>query len=435
MATIDIEKLNKIHFVGIGGIGMSALARFFLHEKKTVSGSDRELTPLTKTLATEGVQVFGEQSSANVTKEIDLVIYTEAVTEGTDGWQELSQARSYGVPTMSYFEALGLVANPYYLIAVAGTHGKTTTTAMLTDVFEKNEKDPTAIIGSLRAKTSSNYRAGKSKYAIVEACEYKKDFLFLKPDILVITNLEHEHTDCYEDLTAVQTAFKELVSQVNEGGVIVANTKDPNVQPVLEGAPVKVVNYLELVDLQLKLKQPGMHNRLNAAVALAVARVENLDTHVSKIALEEFAGTWRRYEYKGELNGAVVYDDYGHHPTEIRATIEGTRELYPDRRIILIFEPHTYTRTASLFDDFAKVFSEPDEVILLPIYAARNEDPHGVTSRELAVKALEYNDHVAFIKSYEEVVMQLTGRVGEGDVILVMGAGPIVNLTKLLLAK
>ena len=414
MATVNIEKLNKVHFVGIGGIGMSALARFFLHEKKTVSGSDRELTPLTKTLATEGAQVFGEQSSANIGKDIDLVIYTEAVTEGTDGWQELVQARSYGITTMSYFEALGLVANPYYLIAVAGTHGKTTTTAMLTDVFEKNEKDPTAIIGSLRAKTGSNYRAGKSKYAIVEACEYKKDFLFLKPDVLVITNIEHEHTDCYEDLAAVQGAFKELVSQVNDGGVIVANTKDPNVQPVLEGASAKVIDYMEFVELQMKLKQPGFHNRLNGAAALAVAKVEKLDTDISKTALEEFAGTWRRYEYKGELNGAAVYDDYGHHPTEIRATVEGTRELYPDKRIILIFEPHTYTRTASHFDDFAKVFREPDEVILLPIYAARNEDPHGVTSRELAVKALEYNDHVAFIKSYEEVVMQLTGRVGEG---------------------
>lgn len=435
MKKLDLEKINKVHFVGIGGIGMSALARFFLHEKKTVTGSDRELTPLTQTLASEGVQVYGEQSSANITKDIDLVIYTEAVTEGTDGWQELTQANAYDIETVSYFEALGLVYNPYYLIAVAGTHGKTTTSAMLTDVFEANEKDPTANIGSLRAKTGNNYRAGKSKYAIVEACEYKKDFLHLRPDVLVITNIEHEHVDCYENIEAVQAAFKELVAQVNEGGIIVANTKDPNVQPVLEDSEVKVIDYLEFVDLNLKLKQPGMHNRLNAAAALAVAKHEKLDLDTSETALEQFAGTWRRYEYKGELNGAPVYDDYGHHPTEIKATIEGTRELYPDKRVVVVFEPHTYNRTAALFDEFARVFREADEVILLPIYAARSEDPHGVTSRELAVKALEYNDQVAFIKSYEEVVMQLTSRVGEGDVLLIMGAGPIVNLTKLLLGK
>lgn len=435
MTQIDLNKIKKVHFIGIGGIGMSALARFFVHEKISVSGSDRELTPITKALDAEGVRIFGEQSTANISKDIDLVVYTEAVSAGSEGWLELQQAKAYNIRTVSYFEALGLVANPYYLIAVAGTHGKTTTTAMLTDVFEANEKDPTTIVGSLRAKTGSNYRAGKSKYAIVEACEYKRDFLFLKPDVLVITNIEHEHTDYYKDLADVQDAFKTLVGQVNEGGVVIANTKDPAVIPVLEGATVTIIDYVEYVDLKLKLKQPGMHNRLNAAAALTVAKREKLDMETSHEALEQFAGTWRRFEYKGELNGAVVYDDYGHHPTEIKATVAGARELYPDRRIILIFEPHTYSRTASLFDDFAKVFAEPDEVILLPIYAARNEDPHGVTSRELAVKALEYNDNVAFIKSYDEVVMQVSNNVNENDVILVMGAGPVVNLTKLLLSK
>ena len=435
MTAIDINHIKKIHFIGIGGIGMSALARLMLHEKKVVSGSDRELTPITKALDTEGVQIFGEQLTANITKDIELVIYTEAITEGSEGWNELQQARSFDIPTVNYFEALGLVANPYYLIAVAGTHGKTTVTAMITDVFEANEKDPTTIVGSLRAKTGSNYRAGKSKYAIVEACEYKRDFLFLKPDILVITNLEHEHTDYYKDLTDVQSAFKELVGQINEGGVVIANTKDPNVAPVLKGCAAKVIDYLEFVDLKLKLKQPGLHNRLNAAAALTVAKQENLDMDTSKEALEQFTGTWRRFEYKGEINGAVVYDDYGHHPTEIKATLGGARELYPDRNIILVFEPHTYSRTAALFDTFAKVFADADQVILLPIYAARNENPHGVTSRELAVKALEYNDQVAFIKSYEEVVLQLINNVSSNDVVLVMGAGPIVNLTKLLLNK
>lgn len=435
MADIDLNSLKHIHMIGIGGIGMSALARFFLNEKIAVSGSDRALTPITKKLNEDGVQIFGEQSGGNISKEIDLVVYTEAVTKGSEGWSELQQARSYGIPTVNYFEALGLAYNPYYLIAVAGTHGKTTTTAMITDIFEEAGKDPSANIGSLRAKTQSNYRAGKSKYAIVEACEYKRDFLHLKPDVLVITNLEHEHADYYKDLPAIQAAFAELVSQVREDGVIIANTQDPNLVPVLQNAAVPVLDYTEHLNLQLRLKQPGLHNRMNAAAATAAAKHEKLDLEIINSALEDFAGTWRRYEFKGECNGAVVYDDYGHHPTEIRATIEGTRELYPDKRMIIIFEPHTYSRTAALFDQFAKAFKGADEVILLPIYAARNEDPHGVTSRELAVKALEYNGRVSFVKEYDEVVMQLHNNLGSNDVVIVMGAGPVTELASKLVQR
>lgn len=411
---------------------MSALARFFLNEKKEVSGSDRALTPITKALDTEGIKIYGEQRSSNITKDIELIIYTEAMSPEHE---EMIAASNLGVPMVNYFEALGLVANPYYLIAVAGTHGKTTTTAMLTDIFEYQGKDPTTVVGSLRAKTGSNFRAGKSKYAIVEACEYKRDFLFLQPDVLIITNIEHEHTDYYKDLADVQSAFREMIERVNEGGVVVTNTKDPAIAPILEDCPVKVIDYNEYLDLSLKLRQPGLHNRMNAAAALAVAKNEKLSTDEGKVALEQFAGTWRRFEFKGEVNGAVVYDDYGHHPTEIKATIEGARELYPERRLVLIFEPHTYTRTAALFNDFAKVFADADEVILLPIYAARDEDPHGVTSRELAVKALEYNKHVAFVKDYDEVVMQLHTTINENHVVLVMGAGTITNLANLLVTK
>ncbi len=210
MKTVDIDSISRIHFIGIGGIGMSALARHFLSEKKTVSGSDRALTDITKALAAEGVQIFSEQVADNVTKDIELVVYTEAM-EATH--PEMRAAKDLKIPMLNYFDALGQAMNPYYLIAVAGTHGKTTTTAMLTDIFESAGKDPTAVIGSLRASTKSNYRAGKSKYAIVEACEYKRDFLSLKPDILVITNLELEHVDYYKSLEDVQSAFRSLAEQ------------------------------------------------------------------------------------------------------------------------------------------------------------------------------------------------------------------------------
>ncbi len=428
MSNLDLNKVSRVHFIGVGGIGMSALARHFLSEKKLVSGSSDVLSDLTKSLSEEGVQVFAEHSEQNITKELDLVVYTEAVTPTSAGWAELEMARQSKIPTMNYFSALGLAMNPYYEIAVAGTHGKTTTTAMLADIFEQAEKDPTAVIGSLRAKTKSNYRAGKSKYAIVEACEYKGDFLHLKPDVLVITNLEHEHVDFYKDLAAVQQSFRQLALQVDEKGLVIADTGDENLAPVLQDLHVPVVNYMDFFDPALNLKQPGVHNRLNAAAALAVAKNEKLDIDEAKLALQNFAGTWRRFEYKGELNEAPVYDDYAHHPTEIVASISGVRELYPDKRLTIVFQPHTYTRTAELFDDFARAVGHADEVIFLPIYSAREVNETGVSSRELSVKAIEFNKNSSFAESFEEAEKTLRANIDQNDVVVVMGAGDVTKL-------
>jgi UDP-N-acetylmuramate--alanine ligase len=432
MATnLDIDKIKKIHFIGIGGIGMSALARHFLSEKKTVSGSDRTLTPITKELASEGVQIYAEQSAENLSTNIELVIYTEAMTEEHP---EMKAARALNVPMMNYFEALGMAMNPYYLIAIAGTHGKTTVSAMLTDIFESVDKDPTAIIGSLRAKTQSNYRAGKSKYAIVEACEYKRDFLHFKPDILVITNLEHEHVDYYTSLEDVQDAFKTLVSQVNEGGVVITDTANINITPVIEGAEAKVVNYHDFLELDLPLKQPGMHNRLNAAAAMAAAAQENISVTDAKQALGDFTGTWRRFEYKGEVSGAPVYDDYAHHPTEIRAAIDGVKELYPDKKIILAFQPHTYSRTAALFGEFAKAVGQAHEIILLPVFAAREENQTGVSSRELAVKTLETNTNARYIDSLAAAETAIRKSADVETVVMIVGAGDVTSLAESLIA-
>ncbi len=429
MSSINIDQISRIHFIGIGGIGMSSLAQHFLAEKKQVSGSDRYLTPVTKTLDSKGVQIFGEQVASNITDDIELVVYTEAMSPEHE---EMQAAKKLEVPMVNYFEALGLAMNPYYLIAVAGTHGKTTTTAMITDIFEAAGKDPTAVIGSLRAKTKNNYRAGKSKYAIVEACEYKRDFLHLKPDVLVITNVEYEHVDYYQSLADVQSAFRSLVEQVHETGVVIADTADANIKPIIEGLVVPVINYTEFLDLQLPLKQPGMHNRLNAAAALAVAKRERLDLAVAKEALTHFTGTWRRFEYKGEVNGAPVYDDYAHHPTEIKATIGATRELYPDKKIVVAFQSHTYTRTKALFSDFAKAMGQADTVIFLPIYAAREENVSGVSTRELAVKALEYIPDSQYADSFEAAEKILRSKLDDQSVLVVMGAGDVTELANSL---
>lgn len=426
---LEIDRIKKIHFIGIGGIGMSALARHFLSEKKVVSGSDRTLTPITKSLASEGMQIFAQQSAENITADIELVVYTEAMTEDHP---EMKAARALKVPMVNYFEALGLAMNPYYLIAIAGTHGKTTTTAMITDIFETMGKDPTAIIGSLRAKTQSNYRAGKSKYAIVEACEYKRDFLHLKPDILVVTNLEYEHVDYYKSLEDVQDAFKTLVSQVNEGGVVITDTANINIAPIIAEAAVKVVNYHDFLELDLPLKQPGMHNRLNAAAATAAAAQEKISASDAKQALSNFTGTWRRFEYKGEVNGAPVYDDYAHHPTEIRAAIDGIKELYPDRKIILAFQPHTYSRTAALFGEFAKAVGQAHEILLLPVFAAREENASGVTSRELAVKTLETNTNARYVDSLAAAETLIRKLADDESVVMIVGAGEITLLAESL---
>lgn len=431
---IDLHKIQNIHFVGIGGIGMSALARHFLFEKKVVRGSDRELTDLTKALAAEGIQVCCPQSADNIAPDTELVIYTEAVTKGSDGWAELERARKNGVPCINYFEALGLAMNPYYLIAVAGTHGKTTTTAMLADIFEDAGKDPTVVVGSLRAKTQKNYRPGKSKYAIVEACEYKRDFLYLQPEILVITNIELDHVDYFKSLKDVQDAFRTLASNVPEDGYIVCDTKDPNIISVVEGARAKVVDYTQFLDLKLSLKQPGLHNKLNAAAALTAAMQEKIDRNDASQTLTQFTGTWRRYQYKGELNGVSVYDDYAHHPTAISMTISATREQFPDKRIVAVFKPHTYSRTAALFDDFAKSFKGADRVCLLPIYGAREENVTGVTSREMAVKVLEYVSDTQYFNSHESLEENLRNTLTPGEVLIVMGAGDVTlvadSLTK-----
>lgn len=427
---IELNDIEKIHFIGIGGIGMSALARHFMHEKKAVSGSDRDLTDITKKLSEEGVHIYGEQVEENISSEIDLVVYTEAMPSNHP---ELKEARGAGIPTVNYFEALGLAMNPYYLIAVAGTHGKTTTTAMITDIFENAEKDPTAVIGSLRAKTKSNYRAGKSKYAIVEACEYKRDFLHLKPDVLVITNLEHEHVDYYQSLEDVQSAFRELIEQVDEDGVIITDTKSATIAPILNDSPVTVIDYNDQLDLNLHLKQPGIHNRLNAAAAMAVAKNEKLNLEDAKESLLNFTGTWRRFEYKGVLNGAPVYDDYAHHPTEITASLNAMREAHPEQRVVAVFQPHTYTRTVALFKDFAKAFAGADEMILVPIYAAREENATGITSRELAVQALEFAPNTRFSESLEAAESELRQTIKPGDAVILMGAGTITQLAEAII--
>lgn len=425
----ELGHVQKVHFIGVGGIGMSGLARLFLHEGKEVSGSDRSPSAITAALEVEGVKFFSPQQAENISDDIGMVVYTEAMPKDHP---EMEAARALSVPMMNYFEALAQVANQYYLIAVAGTHGKTTTTAMLIDILEEASYDPTAIVGSLRAKTGSNFRAGKSKYFVVEACEYKEDFKYLKPDVLVITNLEHEHVDYYKSLADVQAAFQRLAVRVPESGAIVVQTDDTNVAPALEGVSATVIDYDPYIDLRLQLAQPGMHNRLNAAAASAAAEFVGIEKETVHTALANFAGVWRRFEYKGQVHGAPVYDDYSHHPTEIKAAIAGARELYPKKRLTVVFQSHTYSRTHELFDDFATALGKADRVIMLPIYSAREENTSGVTAEKLLEEIEKQGVETAFFETFEAAALEVEETVGENDVVVVMGAGDITKVADIL---
>jgi UDP-N-acetylmuramate--alanine ligase len=450
---LNIPQTNKrhIHFIGIGGIGMSALARFWQHEGAVVTGSDRERGLVTEGLEALGIIIDYEQKGSIIYDSkkvsgldpvikgsnpegntlIDLVVYTEAMSQDHP---EMVAARALGVPMMNYFEALGEVANEYYLIAVAGSHGKTTTTAMIIDILEEAGLDPTGIVGSLRSKTKSNFRAGKSKFAVVEACEYKRDFLHLQPDVLVITNIEYEHVDYYKDLADVQSAFRELAEKVPEDGAIVTNVTDPNIAPVLAGLHTNIIDYRPQIDLGLKLRHPGMHNRMNAAAARTAAEFVGVETVKVNEVLEWFAGTWRRFEYKGEVNGAPVYDDYGHHPTELRATFAGVRELYPEHRLKVVFQSHTYSRTAELFDDFVTVLATADEVSLLPIYAAREENTWGVTSEKLAAAIIEKGTPCTVYQTIPACAQAVKDSLSydQKEAVLVIGAGAVTEVATLL---
>lgn len=428
--SVDIHTIQRVHFIGIGGIGMSGLARYFLHERKEVSGSDGTPSPITEALARDGVTFFSSQTAENITDDIDLIVYTEAMSEDA---KEMIAARALGVPMMNYFEALGLVANPYYLIAVTGTHGKTTTTAMAIDIFESAGLDPTAIVGSLRAKTKSNFRPGKSKYCIVEACEYRRDFLHLAPDVLVITNIEAEHLDYYRDLADIQDAFGELARKVPADGYIVCDPSDAHIAPVLKGVTATVIDYPKFFDPRMTLHVPGMHNLMNAAAALGVAKAMRIDEQAAKLALEDFAGTWRRSEYLGETDeGALVFDDYAHHPTEVRVTLSAFKEKYPQKRLIVAFQPHLHSRTKDLFEGFVETLSIADEVVLAPIHEARTEIDHSVSSEMLA-EAI--GDKARAVPSYADITKYLKGHTDSDDLIITMGAGAINKVAEALVSS
>jgi len=403
MQKLNLSKIKKIFFIGIGGIGISALAKMAISRGMEVSGVNDDKSPKTlNPLRDAGADIF-YQSENRELPEADLYVYSDAWLYR--GPEIIESAKKTGKPVLSYFEALGQFAKEYRVIAVAGTHGKTTTTAMLAEILVDAGLDPTVIVGSFIKKFDSNFRKGNSEYLVVEADEYNKHFLNFHPFLTVVTNIEADHLDCFKDLADIQNAFDKLLSQSEN----------------------KITDYTKYLEKVPKLSVPGEHNRMNAAAALAVADFLNIEEEIAQKSIAQFSGTWRRLEKRGETKeGVIIYDDYAHHPTEIKASLEALRELFPvgKKKITVIFQPHLYSRTKALFNDFAKSFKGADNIYLLPIFFAREEKDESISSEKLASAISLAGDKVkAFpdFESAEKFVKELN--LGKNDVFVTMGAG------------
>lgn len=446
MEKVDLNTARRVHFIGIGGIGVSAIARMMLLEGKEVSGSDQSESLVTEELSKLGAKIFIGQKAENVTSGTDLIIYTIAVPHDNP---ERVAGEHLNIPAITYPEALGQISQTKKTIAVAGTHGKTTTTAMLAQIALAAKLDPTVVVGSFmlapqsfsevglnektptspRLRRTSNFIAGSGNLLIAEACEYKRSFLNLSPKIVVITNIDEDHLDYYKDLADIQSAFVELVGKIPSDGFLICDKNAINLQPVIERAKCQVVDYKEENIEGLNLIVPGEHNVSNARAALSAARALGVDFNLAIQAVNKFKGTWRRFEFKGEhVSGALIYDDYAHHPTEIKATLTAAREKFPARRLLAVFQPHLYSRTKLLLDDFAASLQLADEALVAPIYAAREApDPtisHELLSQKLGARAFS---------SLAEIVVYLKQVAAPNDLIITIGAGNICEVAEGLL--
>jgi UDP-N-acetylmuramate--alanine ligase len=426
---LDLSKIKNVHFIGIGGIGISAVARMMLHDGKNVTGQDMQDGEVVRELQKIGANITIGQSYENIPKDTDLIVYTIAIDNYDPELAKKIKNRT-DIPVKSYPQMLDIISRDKYTIAVSGTHGKTTTTAMIAQILCDSRNDPTVIVGSLLIGSHSNFIAGQSKYLVVEACEYRRSFLNINPKILVITNIDADHLDYYKDIEDIKNAFHELATKVPEDGFIVCNPDDENISDVLKNVKARIMNYYEFFNPDLKLKIPGIHNKKDAAAASAVAEILGIQKNETEKALSAFPGTWRRFEYKGELsNGARVYDDYAHHPTEISSTLEGFRELYPKSdgwKITVVFQPHLFSRTKLLLDDFAKCFTLADTILLLPIYYAREEDDGTISSKILSDEINKYEDRSIseVFDSFETAEKRLQSMtLNKKDIIVTMGAG------------
>ena len=457
MYKIDFNHPCHVHFIGIGGISMSGLAEILMKEGFTVSGSDNKESSLTDHLTDKGAVIFYGQKASNIIDGINVVVYTAAIHEDNE---EFMEAKRQGLPMLSRAELLGqLMTNYDTPIAVSGTHGKTTTTSMLSHIFLAGDMDPTISVGGILKAIHGNIRVGSSGLFVTEACEYTNSFLHFFPKISVILNIDADHLDFFKDLDDIRHSFRLFAELLPEDGTLVINGDIENLSYITDGLACRVVTFgreasldYSASDIQydeqgnasfdlirhgipsghVTLSVGGEHNVYNALSAIAVADLLGVSAETIQEGLLSFHGTDRRFEYKGEFNGITVIDDYAHHPTEIEATLKSAAH-YPHRELWCIFQPHTYTRTKALFDEFAQALSHTDHLILADIYAARETDTLGISSEQLARAAASYGCDAIYLPSFDEIEKYVRDHCQSGDLLITMGAGDVVNIGEALL--
>lgn len=431
-----------VHFIGIGGIGVSSLAKYYLAKGAKVSGSDLASSEITADLARRGATVIlGAHSAFNIPQSATHVIHTAAVTRTNP---EFKEAKRRKISLKNYAEAVGDITRQFKTITVSGSHGKSTTTAMTALVLEEGYCDPTVIIGTkMREFGDSNFRAGKGSHLVLEADEWNRSFLNYSPEIAAITNIDTEHMDTYETPNAVDAAFAEYLARVPKHGAIIANKDDERTWRVAKKFGDKVVWYgtggRDGKTVRKILRVPGEHNLSNALAALAVGRTLGIPESAILTALSRFTGTWRRFEFKGVLNDAFLFNDYGHHPTEIAATLAAARERFPLRRIWCVYQPHQHRRLQYLWDGFLSAFDMADRITLLPVYDVAGRETSkakkAVTSEKLAHTLREKGKNVSHMASFDDAALMLKNEIRPGDAVLLMGAGDIYSLNAKLIPE
>jgi UDP-N-acetylmuramate--alanine ligase len=420
-----LDKYQNVHCIGIGGIGISAIAKFLQAKGKMVSGSDAAESNITQGVQALGILVSIMHAAENIPEGTDLIVYSEAV--GEDNVERL-RAKELGIPQLGHFDFLGELSKEYRTICITGTNGKSTTTAMTGKIFEDAELDPTVFVGTLVPGWKlGNVRVGGSDILIIEGDEYKQKMVKLFPETTVITNIEEDHLDVYRDLDHIIATFQECADKTT--GAVITNADDANSKKIT-AKNLKTFSSILAEDIELKI--PGAFNRMNALAASMAAREYDIDDATIAASLSEFSGVWRRFERVGQFKGAEIISDYGHHPTAVRGTIEAAKEFFPESRIILCFQPHQHSRTKALFNDFVESFKAADLVIIPEIYhvEGRNEEEGKISSKDL-VNALGVSTAM-YAEDLDEAEELLRELVVEGDVVLIMGAGNIDQVARRL---
>ena len=459
MYSLNFEEPIHVHFIGIGGISMSGLAEILLEEGFTISGSDAKQSALTDSLAQKGATIYIGQKASNLSIRPALVVYTAAIREDNE---EFKAAVDAGIPMLSRAELLGQIMDNYEKsIAVAGTHGKTTTTSMISQILLVAKADPTISVGGILEAIGGNIRVGASEVFITEACEYTNSFLHFHPKYSIITSVEAEHLDFFKDIDDIRRSFHEFAGNTAHDGVLIINGQIAALDQITNNLSCSVTTYglCENDDFYAKnityndhacgtytlmhktedlgtvsLSVPGRHNVSNSLAAIALCLNLGLPLDVIKKGLLQFGGTKRRFEYKGTKNGITVIDDYAHHPTEVAATLTAARN-YPHGRIICVFQPHTYSRTKAFLSDFARVLSMADIVVLADIYAAREKNTIGISSKDLLAELQKNGQESYYFPSFDEIEKFLSEKCINNDLLITMEAGDVYLIGEHLLQQ